>query len=541
MVAGPAVERDKPLFFDYEARDERLTDRLGLSPIPSRRHERTREAILLDAIAEGHGEGRPIAFSLNNNWYPARRHYLAPYYTAETVRWAVDDLAGTGLVDLWIAPQNPRLGRQSTLRATDKLLGAVPAVPALVRRPGELIRRKDADGHLEQYRYTERTRRMRREQEKLNEALLSVSWTIDVDGMTRNGPVLTFPTVEGKKGSAVVNTANLTMYRVFNGSWEQGGRRYGHWLQGVPSRYRKAVRMDGAETVEHDYPELHTRLLYALAGLTLDRPAYEVDGFERKISKRALNVLYNAGTERSALGAIAAAIRDTLHEDEDGFEYFDGNIYQDRAACAEAARVIAALKDRHQPVAEHFHSGVGLRLQYLDSVLAGKVLTRQLKGGDVALPIHDSFLGLERKGGQLLEDMNAALFEVSEGRADMEKRCRKLHCDINYITSKALTYGRERPVAPAWLAVVPVRPRQLSLFPVEVSVPVGAVSGWVYGSVPFSVRQAVEQKRRALGMTHDEVSAVVGVSRPQFTNAMRGRFGLGRHAVSGLKAFLEAS
>jgi hypothetical protein len=46
----------------------------------------------------------------------------------------------------------------------------------------------------------------------------------------------------------------------------------------------------------------------------------------------------------------------------------------------------------HEPIAHHFYTGVGLRLQRLDSDIAEKILLHFAQSGIAILPLHDSFL-----------------------------------------------------------------------------------------------------------------------------------------------------
>ena len=46
----------------------------------------------------------------------------------------------------------------------------------------------------------------------------------------------------------------------------------------------------------------------------------------------------------------------------------------------------------HEPIAQHFYTGVGLRLQRMDSDIAEKVLLHFAKKGIAILPLHDSFM-----------------------------------------------------------------------------------------------------------------------------------------------------
>src|SRR5665213_2823864 len=60
-----------------------------------------------------------------------------------------------------------------------------------------------------------------------------------------------------------VEFERVRLYRVFNnGSFKEGGRFYGGWWQGIPSRYRQYITIDGHTTWEYDYSYLHPAMLY---------------------------------------------------------------------------------------------------------------------------------------------------------------------------------------------------------------------------------------------------------------------------------------
>jgi hypothetical protein len=56
------------------------------------------------------------------------------------------------------------------------------------------------------------------------------------------------------------------------------------------------------------------------------------------------------------------------------------------------AELSQAIMSFHKPIAHHFYTGVGLRLQRLDSDIAEKVLLHFAQNGIAILPLHDSFL-----------------------------------------------------------------------------------------------------------------------------------------------------
>jgi len=59
--------------------------------------------------------------------------------------------------------------------------------------------------------------------------------------------------------------------------------------------------------------------------------------------------------------------------------------------------------------------------------------------------------------------------------------------------------------------------------------------------MPPEVRRATKTKMRCLGLTQNALASRVGLSRPQLTNGLLGRFGFGPEATAKLKAFLEVA
>lgn len=68
------------------------------------------------------------------------------------------------------------------------------------------------------------------------------------------------------------------------------------------------------------------------------------------------------------------------------------------------------------------------------------------------------------------------------------------------------------------------------------------LQAWEGGIMPVSVRASARFHLRASGMRHDDLAARVGLSRPQLTNVLHGRFGTCPTVAAALKAFvLEAT
>ena len=177
-------------------------------------------------------------------------------------------------------------------------------------------------------------------------------------------------------GREAVNPAQLSMMRIFsNGSLNRGGRLYSP-IQNYKKETRKCLYFDGDPTLEIDYSSFHPHLLYHQDGLQFngDDP-YIIEGFDRDNVKVAFNIMLNrkgSKDNKSAANTISAEVGiDTL-----------------------AAKALEqAILSLHSPIAKHFNTGVGLKLQRLDSDIAMSVIDQfvnVLKRPIVS--IHDSFI-----------------------------------------------------------------------------------------------------------------------------------------------------
>ena len=72
-----------------------------------------------------------------------------------------------------------------------------------------------------------------------------------------------------------------------------------------------------------------------------------------------------------------------------------------QAASNKAQWLIDALIAKHAPIASLFFTGIGLRLQRLDSDISEGVMREMRRRGIVVLPVHDSFLAPASKAAEL--------------------------------------------------------------------------------------------------------------------------------------------
>ncbi len=491
---GSEFERDKSLSFYWKCLDDSWLDGLGLPPAVSAKAESTRASILTEAVVIGRAEPRCwISYSRRKEFYAGKQRYRGIDYTYSTVPPAIDQLADLGLLENdQKSPGN--FGWQSRFRATKTLLERITSPLPVLHVPLELIRLKDKDGHLADYRDTAFTEAARRSLMEINEALEATRVDLEAPGIVRNGDTL-------HSGELTLYTAMQTLYRVFNRrKFTLGGRLYGPWWQQARKDDREHLKINGDRVAEPDYAQLHPRMLYAMAGDCLEGDAYTLDGWERSLVKKAFNILINGETYQAAVRAVMNEIRGV-------------------GAKRKAEQLIAELKRRHRPIERFFHSGEGLRLQRQDSDMAERVIKKMLAEGVVVLPIHDSFITPKRYEGRVREEMDAAFFSA-------------------FPPSLSRGYAAMVPHMAGVVGFVLPLPAQGDLFPVPVRVPGVEISSWRGGHIPPGLRAGVVHEMQRRNLRQVDLARRVGLSRPHLTNALRGRFGVGVHAAKKLKDFV---
>lgn len=310
-----------------------------------------------------------LSYSRDKGRYIAR--YNSDLSRLKLVTEAVDFLELEGLIiHDKKKPGTGNRGRQSSMIATDclhdiaaaalshELVTTLPRLP-----PKELVILRDVAKKNADYTDTKRTRAMRKKLKAYNELLM---------------------------GTHITGAEIGPMVRVFNESWKRGGRAYGLW-QNVPKLEREKFLISGKHTVELDYRAIHPTLLYAQKGLSVPADCYDVSGVDRWKVKLALLILINSDSLRSAALALAAEVNNR-ERGEHGLPILTDIEQMPQSAIDDAYKVIAATKQRHKPIAEFFHSGVGIKLQEIDAAIAEAVWWTMFQRDILVLPIHDSFV-----------------------------------------------------------------------------------------------------------------------------------------------------
>lgn len=377
-----------------------------------------------------------VAYSRDENHpgYRADSQYNRTGVSYTNLIQAIAALEAIGYVSHRKGFQDRRSGisRRSRVRTEGPLRAMFSRLDdpvALLVQEREILVLRDADKSPLPFDDTQQVRAMRRRLEKLNALLADTQVTLEMTAKEKRELVLGTSDIEqqGKPDQEAGNTEEVIpydptsriLYRVFNkGSWQQGGRFYGHFVQSLPSRLRHRVRINGEETCELDYSGLHINMLYLRAGEPLpasdvygayDQPGHPVPKtFRNRLLKGVLQRLLNAETREQAIKSIVWEVRR-----ETGDKSFNEDF---------AEAMLRRFEDRHQPIAQFFCSGEGLKLQYQDSLMAEHILMALHDEGIPCIPIHDSFIVQAKYEAKLHDLMVAAAEKVVEAALPIEKK-----------------------------------------------------------------------------------------------------------------------
>lgn len=194
-----------------------------------------------------------------------------------------------------------------------------------------------------------------------------------------------FPLDQDLSNGIAINFQNVFLRRIFAQNFRQGGRFYGGWWQSVHKDLRSRILINDCLTTECDFSTLSLRMLYAEEGIDCgDGDLYDLglsfpnDPEEsRRIVKRYINALLNDATKKYQLN-------------DDEIAYLR----------VSRSKLFKSVCMRHTQLRKYFYTGVGLRLQYIDSKIAEQVMLHFIKNNEVCLPVHDSFIvrrGLENE------------------------------------------------------------------------------------------------------------------------------------------------
>lgn len=216
----------------------------------------------------------------------------------------------------------------------------------------------DQGGKIE-YEETQVTQRFRHQMGVINRWIAAAA--VDVDPVVMNVYGAHDPT-------------ELALRRVFTqGRFDSGGRLFGGYWQKLSKYERKHwITIDAEQVTALDFSQMAPRLLYGRIGAApaLD-DAYTLPGYEQH--RDGVKQVFNAMLfSKTPLRKMPKGVGDKFRRG------------------TRIDIVVAAIQRAHEPIAEHFLSGVGHDLQFMESELLVDLLLRLKDLGHVALPVHDA-------------------------------------------------------------------------------------------------------------------------------------------------------
>ena len=241
-------------------------------------------------------------------------------------------------------------------------------------KPRRAYRRENEakpSGSLINYQDTEQTNRMRK-------VLLGY-----------NEYVSTFQ-IEFPEDLEPANRTGTRFHRVFNEDFDHGGRLVGHWIQGISSKNRQHLRLNGEEVTELDFSNMNVHLLYSQIDQCWDQgDAYDLQDsiaspISRELGKYGFLIAMNISNRRGFGRALKEQIRRRGYPERQINGKYGFN----------SMRVLEALERKHSRVKHLFFDPKrGLRCMQMESSIMQKVLSvLDEVHGAPALPMHDGVI-----------------------------------------------------------------------------------------------------------------------------------------------------
>lgn len=334
------------------------------------------------------GGDKWVSVSFNKKHYAVRvQKYENILYTYQSIKITIPWLHEHGYIDFEKAKQGIKSkGIQSTCRLASKHVHRALEIYKVGRRATKLqpIQLRDAEKRPLAFPRRRLQHTLIAEMNQVNSFLKSFDVTIP--GITRGHYIVLNP-LRGQTRRRFIDVRDTEMERIFNVTWLKGGRLYSHWAHGLTRDERQTLFIDGEPTEEADYSTLHIRLAYAEVGIVYDQPdAYNIEGWDRKLVKVVTNILINAASEDSAIGAICNPLE--RNNRPDNWEFFSPT----KENAERLKTLFQAIKQRHPAIAAYFHSGKGLDFQRRDSNMMVRVLLELSRLKIPGIPLHDSVI-----------------------------------------------------------------------------------------------------------------------------------------------------
>jgi hypothetical protein len=263
-----------------------------------------------------------------------------------------------------------------------------------------------------------------------------------------------------KDTNIFINHRDKFVRRVFNNeSWDDGGRFFGGWQQGLPNNdvsgmWREKLRIDNAPTIELDYSALHIILCYALVGIDYwkevgtdpyDIPEYKhIDGI-RPFLKQVMLTILNCKDDTQVCKSIGRELTRVTIDDfgnriRSKFYWVMKELGWKDTKHDLIRPLLKNLMKPHQKIKKFFHSGKGIKLQNADARVAEIIIREFVMMDTPILCLHDGFIVKRKDFDELLYRMKSAYRIVIDDLKGKSKKVILNPPDIKYDETKPVIY-----------------------------------------------------------------------------------------------------
>lgn len=358
----------------------------------------------------------------------------------------MDALVQSKFIEIKIGQYRAKLKRRTRIRATPKLIKEIvkkfkikPTAIQLARNAPCIILR-DSEKIDSPYKDTKRIKEMRDNLIAYNNLLRRTH--IDIP---------TFPIAGVKQSSGLSfkinfedDTCKFTRRIFSNNSFKDGGRFYGGWWQQVPNRkvgWRSNIRINNKPTTEIDYSGIHIVFLYAKKKIDywneIGKDPYDLSAYGYAMDKKLRSLLKvvlltSINCEKGKKKDLSIAKKSVQFEINmkrpEEFNWV-------KKEKLDIEKLIDDFADYHKPIRQYFYSGKGISLQYIDSLVAEKLINHFTNLNIPILCIHDSFI-IQNK------------FAVGDGEESLEFMMWSFFQQVIASQNKIYAFGQLKSDAP---------------------------------------------------------------------------------------------
>lgn len=191
----------------------------------------------------------------------------------------------------------------------------------------------------------------------------------------------------------------VKLERIFNnGKFTEGGRFYKASYQQLNEKDRAKIEINNSPVVEVDYSSFHLNMLYHTRKIEFNEDPYLMvinNEDVRPILKLVCLIAINSSTPTQALRALKDEIRKNPELEK-----------LKRVYHLDEANLLRKFESVHFEISNYFYSGIGIKLQYLDSQIAHEIFKYFMSRDIPCLGVHDSFIVPANHKEELKEVMN---------------------------------------------------------------------------------------------------------------------------------------